>query len=205
MLTARSLPDPHGIAALKNFSGLDKPVVDFFEQHKAQIDRFLDAAEALVRQSIDAFLVDGRDYLQVAFGCHGGVECSVESVFQASKVFDGGVGPFPELYSHDSREVRHHVQEASAGHRLLAFDLDGVRWNLEPKTAFFYHLYIKVLLANPKLAEELREFDAFTDIEFNPNRQVNCQAAAAAFYVSLCRTGKLEEAMSSREAFLRML
>ncbi len=59
----RSLPDPHGIAALKNFSGLDKPVVDFFERHKVQIDRFLDAAEALVRQSIDAFLVDGRDYL----------------------------------------------------------------------------------------------------------------------------------------------
>ena len=108
---------------------------------------------------------------------HGGVECSVESVFQASKVFDGGVGPFPELYSHDSREVRHHVQEASAGHRLLAL----------------------------KLAEELREFDAFTDIEFNPNRQINCQAAAAAFYVSLCRIGKLEEAISSREAFLRML
>ena len=139
---------------------------------------------------------------------HGGVECSVESVFQASKVFDGGVGPFPELYSHDSREVRHHghhVQEASAGHRLLAFELDGVRWDLEPKTAFFYHLYIKALLSNSKLAEELREFDAFTDIEFNPNRQINCQAAAAAFYVSLCRTGKLEEAMSSREAFVRML
>ena len=73
----RSLPDPHGIAALKNFSGLDKPVVDFFERHKAQIDRFLDAAEALVRQSIDAFLVDGRDYLQVAFGCHGGHHRSV--------------------------------------------------------------------------------------------------------------------------------
>ena len=50
----------------------------------------------------------------------------------------------------------------------------------------------------------MKEFDAFTDIEFNPKRQVNCQAAAAAFYVSLCRTGKLEEAMSSREAFLRI-
>ena len=134
----------------------------------------------------------------------GGAECSVESVFQASKVFDGGVGPFPELYSHDSREVRHHVQDASAGHRLLAFEFDGVRWTLEPKTAFFYQLYIKALLANPELAAALLEFDAFTDIEFNPNRQINCQAAAVAFYVSLCRQGKLEEAMSSREAFLRL-
>ena len=137
------------------------------------------------------------------FPC-GGAECSVESVFQASKVFDGGVGPAPELYSHDSREVRHHVQEASAGHRLLAFEFDGIRWELEPKTAFFYQLYIKALLANPELAAALLEFDAFTDIEFNPNRQINCQAAAAAFYVSLCRQGKLEEAMSNREAFLKL-
>ena len=137
------------------------------------------------------------------FPC-AGAECSVESVFQASKVFDGGVGPFPELYSHDSREVRHHVQDAAAGHRLLAFEFDGVRWDLEPKTAFFYQLYIKALLANPELAAALLEFDAFTDIEFNPNRQINCQAAAAAFYISLCRTGKLDEAMSSREAFLKL-
>ena len=74
----------------------------------------------------------------------------------------------------------------------------------KPKTAFFYQLYIKALLANPELAAEVLEFDAFTDIEFNPNRQINCQAAAAAFYVSLCRTGKLDEAMSSREAFLKL-
>ena len=44
----RSLPDPHGIAALKGMSGLDKPVIDFFERHKDRVDRFLDAAEALV-------------------------------------------------------------------------------------------------------------------------------------------------------------
>ena len=134
---------------------------------------------------------------------HNGAECSVEAAFQAGKVFEG-VGPFPELYSHDSREVRHHVQEVSAGRLLLAFEFDGVRWGLEPKTAFFYWLYIQALIANPQLAEAVKEFDAFTDIEFNPKRQVNCQAAAAAFYVSLCRTGNLEEAMSSREAFLRI-
>ena len=135
---------------------------------------------------------------------HGGAECSVESLFQASKVFDGGVGPFPEIYSHDSREVRHFVQEKSAGHALVAFEMDGVRWPLQPTTAFFYHLYIKALLANPDLAAQVREFNAFTDIEFNPRRQINCQAAAAAFYVSLCNTGRLDEAMSSQESFLKV-
>jgi hypothetical protein len=134
---------------------------------------------------------------------YDGAECSVESVFQASKVFDGGIGPFPELYSHDSREVRKFVQEKSEGHRLQAFEFDGVRWDLEPKTAFFNWLYIRALLENPELAESVKEFDAFTDIEFNPKRQINCQAAATAFYISLCQTGKLEEAMSDRNLFVK--
>ena len=133
---------------------------------------------------------------------HGGAECSVESVFQASKVFEGGIGPFPELYSHDSREVRKFVQEKSEGHRLVAFEFDGVRWDLEPKTAFYDWLYIHALLENPQLAEEVKEYDAFTDIEFNPNRQINCQAAAAALYISLCRTGRLKKAMSDRNWFV---
>ena len=131
-----------------------------------------------------------------------GRECSVESAFQSGKVFDGGVGPFPELASSDSREVRHFVQEKSAGHALVAFELDGVRWDLNPKTAFFFYLYIKALCNNPELGDYLMQFDAFTDIEFNPKRQVNCQAATAAFYVSLRRQGRLEWAMESKENFI---
>lgn len=132
-----------------------------------------------------------------------GQECSVESVFQSGKVFDGNVGPFPELASHDSREVRHFVQEKSAGHALIAFEADGIRWALQPKTAFFFYLYLKALCDNPELGDRVMDFDAFTDIEFNPKRQINCQAAAAAFYVSLRKQGRLEWAMASRENFLR--
>ena len=47
-------------------------------------------------------------------------------------------------------------------------------------------------------------FDAFTDIEFNPERSLNCQARSAALYRSLVHAGKLEEALSSQEAFLRI-
>ena len=85
----RSLPDPHDIAALKGLSGLDKPVIDFFERHRDRIDHFLDAAEALVRQSIDAFLMDGRDYLHVAFGCYGGHH---RSVYMAERFAERLVG-----------------------------------------------------------------------------------------------------------------
>ena len=73
----RSLPDPHGIAALKGLSGLDKPVIDFFERHRDRVDRFLDAAEVLVRQTTEVASETERDYLQVAFGCYGGHHRSV--------------------------------------------------------------------------------------------------------------------------------
>ena len=73
----RSMPDPHGEVSLRGYSGLDKPVVDFFARHRDRVDRFLDAAEALVRQTIEAAPETGRDYLQVAFGCYGGHHRSV--------------------------------------------------------------------------------------------------------------------------------
>ena len=73
----RSMPDPHDEVSLRGCSGLDKPVIDFFARHKDRVDRFLDAAESLVRQTIEAAPETGRDYLQVAFGCHGGHHRSV--------------------------------------------------------------------------------------------------------------------------------
>lgn len=134
----------------------------------------------------------------------GGVPCTVESVFQAGKVFEGSVGPFPELVSHDSREAKKFVRARSEGLALVAFEADGVRWPLEPKTAFYDWLYLKALVANPDLAAAVEGFDCFTDIEFNPGKQLNTQAAAAALYRSLKHAGRLEEALSSQEAFLRI-
>ena len=73
----RALPDPYFEKGLSEYSGLDQPVIDFFNRHKEQVDRFLDAAESLVRQSSEVYLETGEDYLQVAFGCHGGHHRSV--------------------------------------------------------------------------------------------------------------------------------
>ena len=73
----RSLPDPHYDVSLRGYSGLDKPVIEFFERHKAYVDRFLNAAESLVRQTIETAPETGREYLQVAFGCYGGHHRSV--------------------------------------------------------------------------------------------------------------------------------
>ena len=73
----RAMPNPYWDESLRGCTGRDKPVCDFFDCYKDKVDRFLGAAETLVRQSIDEYLTDGRDHLQVAFGCTGGQHRSV--------------------------------------------------------------------------------------------------------------------------------
>ena len=73
----RAMPNPFWDETLRGYTGRDKPIVDFFAGCKAEVDVFLDAAESLVRQSIRAYLKDGRENLQVAFGCTGGQHRSV--------------------------------------------------------------------------------------------------------------------------------
>ena len=61
------------------YTGSDKPLADFFAHHKGKVNCFLGAAETLVRQSIDEYLKDGRDHLQVAFGCTGNAPAAKRS------------------------------------------------------------------------------------------------------------------------------
>ena len=73
----RAMPNPFWDESLRGYTGRDKPIVDFFAGYNAEVDEFLDAAESLVWQSIRAYLKDGRENLQVAFGCTGGQHRSV--------------------------------------------------------------------------------------------------------------------------------
>ncbi|MCL2715396.1 MAG: hypothetical protein FWD68_12625 [Alphaproteobacteria bacterium] len=127
---------------------------------------------------------------------------SVECAFQSSKVFQHG-GPYIDILDMTSREAKKDERLLSSG-RLTAFRFFGTDWELEPQTAFYDWLYISALNGHPGLAAQLLDYSAFTDIEFNPERSINCQAYSAALYVSLHKRSLLEEATSSKEAFLRV-
>lgn len=58
---------------------------------------------------------------------------------------------------------------------------------------------------NNDLAEQILEYDAFTDIAFNPEKSVNCQAEAAAIFVSLQKQGLLKAALKSKEKFIEIV
>lgn len=128
---------------------------------------------------------------------------TVENVFQASKVFEKG-GPYLDLLEKSALEAKRDLRLRDSG-ELIYFQLKSEKWELEPKTLFYDWVYINSVHRNPNLSIQLIEYNAFTDIEFNPNKSHNCQAISAALYVSLYRNGLLEDALSSISSYKKII
>lgn len=132
----------------------------------------------------------------------GGKRMPVEAAFQGSKVFEHG-GPYHEMYDFSGRQIKRDERLKSSG-RLTGFDFQGDTWGLEPKTAFYDWLYIKALNQHPELAAEVGDYAAFSDIEFNPKKSINCQARSVALFVSLQDRNQLQDALSGKDDFVRL-
>ncbi|MBM7717448.1 hypothetical protein QRD87_19855 [Bacillus altitudinis] len=132
-----------------------------------------------------------------------GKEFSVETAFQASKVFQNG-GPFLDLYEKTSKDAKKDMRIKNSGD-LIYFQFFNRRWELEPKTLFYDWLYINALALNKRLAEKVVEYNAFTDIEFNPQKSINCQAKSVALYVSLYKANLLDEALESVDKYKQII
>lgn len=128
---------------------------------------------------------------------------TVETAFQGSKVFARG-GPYRDLFGLDSLAAKRDIRLKESG-PLTRFEFFGRAFPLEPKTFFYDWLYVNALAQNEDLAEEVVNYEAFSDIEFNPKKSINCQAHAVAIYVSLAKKNKLEAALNSPEDFLDLL
>ena len=129
---------------------------------------------------------------------------SLESAFQGSKVFEGNV-QYIDLYKKDSMGAKKDERLRNSGN-IIGFNFDGVFWENEPKTAFYDYLYIKTLHDNHRdIIEELMQYETFTDIEFNPKKSLNCQARTCAILVSLAKQGLLDQAISSKEDFIKIV
>lgn len=129
---------------------------------------------------------------------------SLECAFQGSKVFEGNV-QYDELYHVESIQAKKDERVRSSG-SIIGFNFEDVFWENTPKTAFYDYLYILTLYSNHKdIIEELCHFDAFSDIEFNPKKSINCQARTCAILVSLVKLNLLEKAIASKDDFINIV
>lgn len=127
------------------------------------------------------------------------IEYPLENVFQSSKVFEFG-GPYRDLLKVPPKAAKRDERLINSG-KLLYFNLNDIKWELYPKTMFYDWIYIKALYRDEKLVKDILDYDTFTDIEFNHEKSINCQARAAAIFVSLSKMGIIEEFLNDKEKF----
>ena len=170
--------------------------------HAAYVDRFPSSRvlEVSSRSKRDIGVQLSAFNLMIEHPEHGSY--SVECAFQASKVFSHG-GPFVDLFDALSRAAKTDRRLRASG-KLVGFKYFAHEFPLEPKTYFYDWLYASALCRHDKLVEQVMMFDAFTDIEHNPERSINCQARSVAKVVGLARAGLLADALQSPRAFLEL-
>jgi hypothetical protein len=143
-------------------------------------------------------------HITVPTKCCGRIK--LELAFQGSKVFEHG-GPFTDLYLTADKAIGQAKRDPrlQQSGRLVGFCFEGVEFPLEPKTAFYDWLYCSFLWDHREWATKLYAYAGFTDIEFNPQRSINCQARSAALFLSLMRRGELDSALHTPTAFIETL
>jgi hypothetical protein len=114
---------------------------------------------------------------------------SVESAYQASKVFEKG-GPYLDLLNSSSTDAKTDVRLKNSG-LLTGFRFEGEDFPITFAPNFYDYLYIRSLLTF-KDRFLLKGYDCFTDIAFSQTslvyknkRAFNCQARSAAIYSTL--------------------
>lgn len=139
--------------------------------------------------------------LKIPTDLHG--EITLECAFQGSKVFENG-GPYVDLFHRDSRDAKKDLRLKTSG-KLIGFRFEGQDFPLMPKTAFYDWLFIRSLYPHREYLVKLHAYSAFSDIEFNPERSINCQARSAALFVSLQKKELLDGCQRSFLHFSRLL
>ena len=94
----------------------------------------------------------------------------------------------------------------SAG-EIIAFRPFGKQekeWDENPISAFYNWIYINALMQHSEYHQQLLNYQAFTDIESNPKKSLNCQAYATALFCSLYKNDLLDEIMKTPQSFLEL-
>lgn len=128
---------------------------------------------------------------------------SLENIFQSSKVFEYG-GPYKDLLNVSPIEAKKDERLRTSGN-IVGFELNSKKYPIEPKTLFYDWIYCNTLNLYPDIVNEIIKYNVFTDIEFNHEKSINCQARSVAIFVSLYKQNLLKEALSNIDSFLNIV
>jgi hypothetical protein len=138
-----------------------------------------------------------------AFNLKGGAfpfTYTVEKAFQAGKMFEHG-GPYVDILEKESIKAKKDERLRNSG-KLLQFKFFDREFGLNPPTFFYDWLYINTLICNRDLIGKLDGYDTFSDIAFNSEKSLNCQAYSIALFKSALYNKIDVKNLSSPDSFL---
>lgn len=115
----------------------------------------------------------------------------VENIYQASKVFTHG-GPYYDLLGCTPLQAKRDERLSNSG-RLAHFNFQNEKYPNWPASLFYNWLYLRALMENSGARANIPSYNAFSDIEFNPETGINNQARACAIYLGLYQAGSLDQ------------
>jgi hypothetical protein len=132
-----------------------------------------------------------------------GVMRSLESTYQSSKVFSGS-GQHLELLDADPFFAKKEIRRLGRGN-IVGFRFEGADFPTEPKNAFYDWLYIRAILPHEGWIKRNLNYSGYSDIEFTPDKSINCQARAVAEFHALSMRGEAANCANDFNTFRNLL
>ena len=114
----------------------------------------------------------------------------IESIYQSSKVFEDN-SQYEHILSWSPLDAKKFIRTINK--RIISFKLENKSYPIIPSTVFYDWIYLRAIKQNLNLMNFLLDFNAFTDIEFNHEKSINCQARSCAIFVSLVSQNKIKK------------
>lgn len=126
----------------------------------------------------------------------------LECVYQSSKIFNRTI-QFYECLTLTPLESKKLVQTKvkEFGLVLSGFNFFGIEFPISPSTLFYDYIYVLALSQNLDIANQITDYNCFTDIEFNHKKQFASQARSCAIYKYLYDTNQLSDAIQDISVF----
>lgn len=127
-----------------------------------------------------------------------GIKSSVESLYHGSKVFNENI-KFEECNDMKPGDSRKYIHELIKKDSLIltGFEFNGLLFTLSTKSMCYDYIYILGLVQNKEVGDQLIKYDCFTDIVFNQNKSVACQARTCAMYKYLRENNLIDKYLNN--------
>ena len=104
----------------------------------------------------------------------------------------------------DPFQAKRSVRDLASG-EIIAFKFLGRNYPTEPKNAFYDWLYIRAIAPHEEWVKRNLNYAAYSDIEFTPNKSINCQARAVAEFHALSMRGSAADSAAEFDSFRTLL